>query len=190
MDIEKRNIENQLFIDFRDNGNRQSFEELFRLVKPWMFKVINKIVNDYDDAKDIMQNSWIKLINSGNKFDPAKGNVNNLIFTIAKNEALQWKRKEKSLDRKYDLDCDEDNSQSHNDNPELMHVRNEKSDSIRYAISRLDVDYQNVILLYYYSDLSVGEIAVKLSIPEGTVKTWLDRGRQKLSKYLKHYVTN
>ena len=187
MVIENRNIENQLFIDFRDNNNNQSFEVLFKIVKPWLFKVIYKIVNDYDDAKDIMQNSWIKLIKSGDRFNPSKGNINNLIFTIAKNEALQWKRKDKNKDKSYDLDC-KDKKQSPNDNPENLLMLNEKRESIKNAISRLDADYQNVILLYYYSDLSVGEIAVKLSIPEGTVKTWLDRGRDKLAKYLKKYM--
>ncbi|TAL70503.1 MAG: RNA polymerase sigma factor [Bacteroidetes bacterium] len=190
MDIDKRDIENQLFIDFRDNGNNNSFEELFRLVKPWLFKMIYRIVADYDDAKDIMQNAWIKLINSGDKYDPKKGNINNLIFTIAKNEALQWKRKDRIAEKNYQNYLGINANHMNNNNPEILHLFYEKSEAMRNAISKLNKDYQDVMLLYYYSDLSVNKIAVQLNIPEGTVKTWLDRGREKLKKYLKNYLGN
>ncbi len=183
-------IENQLFIDFRDNGNRQSFEELFRIVKPWLFKIIYRIVADYDDAKDVMQNAWIKLINNGDRFDTDKGNINNLIFTIATNEALVWKRRDRLVQKSNDILKSVPDSKVNHNNPETLHLNCERSEAIKEAIGKLNKNYQDVIILYYYSELSVKEIAGQLSVPEGTVKTWLDRGRDKLSKYLKNYISN
>ena len=187
MDIETGHKENRLFIDFRDTGNRRSFEELFVLVKPWLFNMVYRIVADYDDALDIMQNAWIKLINTSNGFDTGKGNVNNLLFTIAKNEALTWNRKNrilKSGNKKY---VGNNGNSIIDDNPETLKLDTERNETIRTALRRLNKNYQDVILLFYYSEFSINEISEQLGVPQGTVKTWLDRGRDKLKKYLKNY---
>ena len=52
-------------------------------------------------------------------------------------------------------------------------------------ISRLQYKYKEVILLYYYQEMSIREIAQILNIKEGTVKVRLQRARQQLSVQLK-----
>ena len=53
------------------------------------------------------------------------------------------------------------------------------------AIEQLPEKYRTVIILKYFSQMSVHEIAFVLEVPEGTIKAYLSRARDLLKKYLK-----
>jgi RNA polymerase sigma-70 factor (sigma-E family) len=55
------------------------------------------------------------------------------------------------------------------------------------ALDRLPRTYREVIVLHYYADLSVDEIADALGVPSGTVKSRLSRGRTALAEHLEGY---
>lgn len=63
-------------------------------------------------------------------------------------------------------------------------VANEERDEIIEAILKLPLKYREVLLLYYYDDFTVGEIASYIQIPESTVGTRLQRARAKLKEQL------
>jgi len=52
------------------------------------------------------------------------------------------------------------------------------------AINRLDNRHKNAIILFYFQDLSIREVAKVMNIPENTVKTYLSRGKDRLKKLL------
>ena len=177
------NIEDKLFIDFIDNDNRQSFEQLFKLIRPWMFKMIYRILNDRSAAEDVEQNTWIKVIEKRSKYNNSKGRIVNYIFTIAKNEELKYKYNEQAI-KDRNKDC---SRRIHSDSDHSLNIlsdieTNEKSDLILKAIGSIKKNHQDAILLYYFSELDVKEIAEFLNVPIGTVKSWLDRGRTRLGK--------
>lgn len=60
----------------------------------------------------------------------------------------------------------------------------EETWDLRNAIELLPEKYRNVIILKYFSEMSVQEIAYVLEIPSGSVKAYLSRGRDELKKYL------
>ena len=62
----------------------------------------------------------------------------------------------------------------------------EERSKIGAAILELPLTYKEPILLYYYEEMKVAEIALVLGIPENTVKTRLRRAREKLKPYLIH----
>lgn len=59
-------------------------------------------------------------------------------------------------------------------------VRQEECLDLKQAIESLDPKHKHVVLLYYYNDLSIQDIAQILAIPQGTVKTRLNRARKQL----------
>lgn len=179
---EKIGNEDALFCEFRDNRNYGSFEKLYSLVRPWLYKMIFRLVLDKDVADDVYQETWIKIIEKSSKFDPAKGKINNYIFTIAKNEALRWKnRKKRIAERNSELILDFLKSES---NPEVEFETRERNNYILQSIEKLPQKYQDVLILYYYVDLDINQIAETLERPTGTVKTWLSRGKKQLGKFL------
>jgi RNA polymerase sigma-70 factor (ECF subfamily) len=68
--------------------------------------------------------------------------------------------------------------------PDEQVVRAEQGERLRRAVSRLPEPERSVILAYYLGEMSVTEVSRALSMPEGTVKTRLHRGRQALRKEL------
>ena len=64
-----------------------------------------------------------------------------------------------------------------------QHIK-EKCD-LNEAILKLPEKYRTAIILKYFSQMSVDEIARTMNAPSGTVKAWLSRGRDEIKKYLK-----
>lgn len=71
-------------------------------------------------------------------------------------------------------------------NPEFELEKQEIHDLFIGLIFQLPIEFQEVIILKYYHDLEVREIADLLDIPEGTIKSRLNRARQKLKSHLEN----
>ncbi len=177
-------VEDELFIEFKEHNDVQSFNKLFFLINSWLFKVIYRIVADKALAEDILQDTWKNVITNKHRFDPKIGSFNNYIFTIAKNNSLKWKNKDARHIFLKINDKERRNIKEEAINPDEGIMIKESNLMIRSAISTLKKDYKDAILLYYFGELSILEIATKLSKPENTIKTLLVRGREKLSKQL------
>ena len=63
-------------------------------------------------------------------------------------------------------------------------IQKEERGEITAAVLKLPVKYREVLLLYYYEDLQVNDIAEFLQVPVSTVKTRLQRGRERLKQAL------
>lgn len=181
-------LENRLFLEFCQTGDKKSFDELYERIKPWLSKMIFRLVPDFDAVYDIQQETWIKIFKSCSHFDPYKGKFNSYIFKTAKNEALNWKQK--TVLRKH-FEYEHKTVKDQNielDTPEKMTIYKERNYMIKEAIKELSSNYQEVILLYYFADFEIKEIAEMIDTPEGTIKTRLDRARKELEKILPQYV--
>jgi len=175
------NTENALFVEYIQTEDRVVFEKLFRLTKPWIYKFIYRIIPDKAIADDVFQETWIQILCKKNDYDTEQGRFNNYLFTCARNNAL------KAKERLSKYEVSNPNSESNElqfgineQTPYNITEINEKNSLIMGAIESIDKKYQDVILLHYFADLDVKEIAINLNIPEGTVKTWLSRGREQL----------
>ena len=84
---------------------------------------------------------------------------------------------------------------THNQNKKIVYLENCNQEKLAYSdkyvdfevrriIKNLDNDLREIVMLYYYEDFSVKEIAKILKIPDGTVKSRLSRARSKLEEQL------
>lgn len=64
--------------------------------------------------------------------------------------------------------------------PAVLSLRAERADALRLAVARLDEPYRETVMLRFYGELSLAEIAAQTGRPIGTVKTHLFRGLAKL----------
>jgi RNA polymerase sigma-70 factor (ECF subfamily) len=69
--------------------------------------------------------------------------------------------------------------------PEHQVIESERRTLVWEAVQRLDADHRAVVVLYYYQDLSVADIAAMLSIAEGTVKSRLHTARRRMESGLR-----
>jgi RNA polymerase sigma-70 factor (ECF subfamily) len=114
-------------------------------------------------AEELVQESFTRLWQSGRRFDPARGSVRALLFTIARRVAADLARRPSS--RAFAPELDEPGALEARADEILLAV------TVRDAMMSLSPAHREVLELIYDEDLKLGEIACKLDVPLGTVKT-------------------
>ncbi len=157
--------------------DRETFGAVVHRYGKALFNVAYRIVNDYEDAMDITQTAFIKAYERMDRFDPSH-NIFNWLYKIAVHEAINFAKR-----RSRTVPLDDDLGPSP-ESPDATCIQNEMSRRIQDALMSISLDYRTVIVLRHFHDLSYGEIAAILDIPEKTVKSRLFSGRRMLRESL------
>jgi len=156
-------------------GNFKSFERLVDKYQKPLFNSAVRMVNDYDDAKDITQTAFIKAFEKLDTYDP-KHKFFSWLYRILVNESLNFiGKKRRSMPLEQDI-------MSPSETPEEKFHRDELSRSVDEAVGGLPIDYRMAIVFRHFADLSYDELSYVLGIPVKTVKSRLYSARQILAK--------
>ncbi len=160
-------------------GDRGAFRALVEALVRTTYNLAYRMTYNAADAEDLTQEIFLRLFRNLRKYDPAYPFLP-WYRKMAANCAINWKQKianrtAASLDPAHAPGVD-------------GAVPSDPSDRLRRAVSDLPPEYQTCLTLRYGDDLGVAEIADTLSVPVGTVKTWLFRAREILKDKLKPYV--
>lgn len=159
-------------------GNDDAFEQLISSVRHRLYRTAYSYVRNEQDALDMYQETIYQAYISLRKLKkPAS--FHSWIMKILVFKSIDFIRKES---RHFTTDDEElftalISTESVNDIA--------LSVDLKEALKFLDPAYKNVILLRYYHDLSVKEIAIIMNYPEGTVKSHLNRAKKELRPILK-----
>lgn len=141
-----------------------------------MFKIAYAILNNKMDAEDAVSASLLKAWkNIESLRNPAE--LKNWLLSIVVNESKNMYKKRKRENNVEDISKYIDTAAVNDE------VCDEDSD-ILYVVKSLKWEYRIVIIMYYYNEMSVKEIAKTLGISNGTVKSRLSRARNKLKHIL------
>lgn len=177
-------VSDETLIEQVQQGDIAAFETLVRRWQRVLLSFVYRIVHNDGLSAEVVQDAFLSLYKTIDRVD-TKRKFSSYLFQIAKNIAISTLRKMKktvSLDE-IDSPVDEDVS--------LFEriVTGETQDRVRTAVLALPPNYRRVIQLYYFDDLSYGEIGKKLRLPVGTVRTHLSRAKVALRKKLSHEET-
>ncbi|MFK7954024.1 MAG: RNA polymerase sigma factor [Ekhidna sp.] len=163
------------------NGDRKSFE---LLVKRWNHKMLSRAYHTTKDAsaaKDIVQESWVTIIKKIRTLRDAAA-FPGWSLKIVTLKSIDWVRANQ-LSRKREeirkVAQTEFDDQSKNSNELVIN-------NLKKAIEQLPEDQRSVIHLFYQENLPLTTISQLLSLPIGTIKSRLFRGREHLKKVLEH----
>ncbi|MGD2156838.1 MAG: RNA polymerase sigma factor [Anaerolineales bacterium] len=159
-------------------GDQAAFEEIFHQYKNLVFKTAYLMLNNREDAEDILQAVFIKVYQNMGSYNPTKGAFTTWLHRITVNECLNWRRK---LRFKFLSFTRAEEHRSSTPNPE-EHVLEDQT--MRQALEKLSDKLRAVVVLRYYWNSSYAEIADTLNIPLGTVKSRLSQAIEKLGKTL------
>lgn len=155
------------------NKDNEAFEYLYNNTKRLVFTVIIAIVKDYSTTEDLMQDTYIKMVENINSYD-VKYKFTTWIATIARNTALDYYRKSK---KQFSVDVTENEylfPKTYNDAAEEYNTN--------YLLKILTDEEREVVMLYALDDFKHREIAEILNKPIGTI-TWLyNQAMKKLRK--------
>lgn len=178
----------QLINEFKE-GNNKAFDEIVYRYKDRLVNFLFRYTGNKDDSEDLAQDAFIKLYRSKHLYQEI-AKFSTWFYTIAINIAKTFKKKRGKLSTLSISDYDQD-SEKDFDLPANTIEPDEYANAvienyyIQKAINSLDDTYREAIVLRDIQDLDYEEIAEILKVPIGTVKSRINRGREKLKVLLK-----
>lgn len=164
---------------------KEDLAEIFKQYHNRIYGLALKMSRNTEDAKDILQNTFIKAIRNLSQFRNESA-ISTWLYRIAINEAnMKW-RKEKSQAKLLKWGKEE-----YRDMPPLSAdgqlVQQEDKEIVDTAIKKLPLKYRALVLLKDFHDLEYAQISRILKISVPTVKTRLHRGREYLRRAILKY---
>ncbi|MBU0696878.1 MAG: sigma-70 family RNA polymerase sigma factor, partial [Bacteroidetes bacterium] len=138
--------------------------------------------SDTEIAEDVLQETFVKIWNSIQQYDPTKGRLFTWMVNVARNLAIDKVRSKdyRNHSKNQDLENhvnDIDETRNSTYKPELLGVKN--------LVQKLRPEQQIIVDMIYFKGYTHVEVADELAIPLGTVKTRLRMGIIELRKYFK-----
>jgi RNA polymerase sigma-70 factor (ECF subfamily) len=165
-------------------GDEDAFLALYRRRQAGIFRFALHMSGNQSIAEEVTQEVFLTLIREGGRFDAARGSAGAYLFGVARNQVL----KHLERDRPYvSMNDEEPAAESVAIGPCPLGdlTRAEVIDSVRQAVLSLPAVYREAVILCDLEEMSYAEAAAALSVPVGTVRSRLSRGRALLLEKLK-----
>src|SRR6478752_6994280 len=131
-------------------GDREAFARLYDMDGGAAYALALRIVRDRELSADVVQDAFLTVWKQASKFDPARGQPSSWILTLTHHKAVDTVRREQRR-RAEALD--------------------EARDQVRSAMAKLPDPHREVLELAYFAGYTQSELAERLALPIGTVKS-------------------
>ena len=150
------------------NRDRQAFSELFDHFAPRLKSFMMRKNASAELAEDLVQEAMIAVWTKAQSYEPTKGAVSTWVFTIARNLRIDRFRRDGNMPLTELGDYDEPSEAPEGE--ELLGRKQEDS-LVARALESIPQEQREILLLSFVEDMPQSEIASKLAIPLGTVKS-------------------
>ncbi|GGE83304.1 ECF RNA polymerase sigma factor SigK [Mycetocola zhadangensis] len=165
------------------DGSQEAFSELYDLLAPRVFGLIQRILVDRAQAEEVAQEVFLEVWQTATRFAPNKGGARGWILTMAHRRAVDRVRASQAgRDRDVRIGI-RDRKVEYDSVSEDVELKLE-SERVDRALRTLSDIQRQAISLAYHGGLSQSEVAERLGIPLGTVKTRIRDGMIKLREEL------
>ena len=153
-------------------------EELIHTYSDYLYRIAFIYTKDEKVAEEVVQDVLLKFYQTKDRYD-GRASMKTYLTKMTINRSYDylrsWKHRTFSLFEQFTGTTKGADQQV---------LQNEERGEITAAVLKLPVKYREILLLYYYEDLQVNDIAEFLHVPVSTVKTRLQRGRERLKQTL------
>jgi RNA polymerase sigma-70 factor (ECF subfamily) len=171
-------------------GDQQAWEQIVRLHWRKVFNVAYKFVGKHDEAEDLTQDIFLKIFKSLDTFD-RRANFQTWLISVSRNLCIDHyrsvRKERETIDR--DVDPGDLSPVSHEVSPYAALEQRDRVSLLREAMNELPESLRTAVLLRDIRELTYQEIADSLHLPEGTVKSRINRGRTELARQIKRLKT-
>lgn len=160
-------------------GDQTAFADLYDRTAARVLGLVRRVLIDAAQSEEVTQEVFLEIWQSSSRFDPNRGSATSWILTMAHRRAIDRVRSSQSgRDRDVRVGI-RDFSRDYDDVAERAEIRLE-NERVGRAMERLSEVQRQAISLAYYDGLTQTEIAERLAVPLGTVKTRLRDGMIRL----------
>jgi len=167
------------------SGDKQAFARLFGAYAGKVKGYLMRLGAPAAVAEDLMQDAMVSVWRRAASFDVTKAKASTWIFVIARNAWIDKLRREKTelAYRQTTIVSEESDDES----PDDAAVRGQTEAQVEEALTTLSADQREVVQLSFFEDRPHSEIAERLSLPLGTVKSRLRLALMKLRAHWEQY---
>lgn len=165
-------------------GDEGALSVIYDRYSAMLFGMLMRVLNNKQTAEEVLQDLFLQLWRSADKFDPARGSLPAWLLVIGRNRAISRLRGRPSLEVLEETDGLYANTLASTANIEDEASRMELMETLKTALAQLPAEQRQAVELAYFEGMTQSEIAAKTGSPLGTVKTRMRSAMQVLKKRL------
>lgn len=176
-----------LFVPAVARGDLAAFEALYDHYSPMLYALLLRILGDVEDAKEILQETFVKAWTSAATFDSTRGSEAAWLIAVARSRGIDRLRsrrlrgeRESEAGREISIQSSFVEKTTGADEA----IRSQERSAVRGALAELPEAQRVALELAYFEGLSQSQIAERLGEPLGTIKTRMLLGMKKLRERL------
>src|SRR3954468_241777 len=168
------------------SGDQVAWEDIVRLHRRKVFNIAYKFVGKHDLAEDLTQDVFLKLYRSLDTFD-RRANFQTWLISVSRNLCIDHyrsvRKERETINRS--VDPNELTPASTEVSPIAALEQRDRVELLREALAALPDTLRTAVLMRDIQEMSYHEIADRLTLPEGTVKSRINRGRTELARQIR-----
>lgn len=171
-------------------GSVDAFRHFYTRYSGRTFALCLRLLRDRPAAEDVLAETFWQIWHKSRQYDPSKASPRAYLLMIARSRALDRRRR---IDRRKPpgdgaaLSIGEDFEPADDDTPILDVLRQERAKEVRNALANLDEIDRQALRWVYYDGLTHKEVAKRLDLPLGTVKSRIRRALLRLRHPLRRH---
>lgn len=161
------------------DGDREGLQQVYEMTSAKLLGTVLHVLRDRDRSEDVLQEVYLKVWHRAARFDESRASPITWLCAIARNAAIDRARKDgRNLedDASDALPDVEDESMGADD----ALCREEDREKLRRCLEGLEKDHRKSIRLAFFRGFTHSELAKRLGVPLGTMKSWIRRGLKNL----------
>lgn len=168
-------------------GDEAAWEQIVAGYSRRVYSLAYRFTGSHEAAEDLAQEVFMRVYRTLDQYDAQAGMLSNWLMRVARNLIIDdWRKRARTpTETGDDLTDHEYHLRSEIESPQGAVERRELGSQIETAIQKLSPELRMCIILRDVEELSYQEIVDLLKIPEGTVKSRINRGRIELAKILR-----
>jgi RNA polymerase sigma-70 factor (ECF subfamily) len=163
-------------------GSQDALAEVYRRTSAKLFGICLRILGDRSEAEDALQDIYVNVWRKAGSFDPARASPITWLAALARNRSIDRRRARGTRDMAPVEDAAELPDGGEDALTRLLAA--EEGGHIAACLEELEVRQNGAIRSAFYEGLSYPELAARLAVPLGTVKSWIRRGLLRLKDCL------
>ena len=159
-------------------GDRAAFRRLYDLQAPRLYAVAVRITRQGPLASDAVHDAFLQVWRNADRFEATRGSPEAWLLSLVRYRALDIARRRGREVAQDDLDLPE----PVDEDPDPLQRLADRRDAtaLHLCLGQLEADRRRLLLLAFVDGLSHSEVAERVSMPLGTVKSWIRRSLQSL----------
>jgi len=167
-------------------GDELAWDAIVQQYRRKVFNVAYKFVGRHEEAEDLTQDIFLKIFKSLGTFD-RRANFQTWLISVSRNLCIDHYRSVRQERQTIDhqVDPNELSPVAHEAGPIAALEQQDRVVLLRDALAALPESLRKAVLMRDIQELTYQEIALRLHLPEGTVKSRINRGRTELARQIR-----